>query len=268
VPIVGKDFQKSIPDKFFNKDDNHFCSMSCSATFYNKLRIHSSEETKKKIADSVKKYYQEHPIGNSKKVKKICPICNKEFYVPQCGRNQIYCSKQCYLIDSEHKFRKQPKGGVRAGAGRGKFGWYKGYWCDSSWELAYVIYNLEHNIEFKRNTEGFDYEFNGKYYKYYPDFILNDGTYVEVKGFMTDHNKAKVDSFKKHLIILDETAIKPYLNYAIEKHGKNFIELFEGNPYKEKKNKCLICGKPAKNLYCSRECSGKASVLRRLNDKQ
>lgn len=27
---------------------------------------------------------------------------------------------------------------------RGYKGWYKGIWCDSSWELAYVIFNLEH----------------------------------------------------------------------------------------------------------------------------
>ena len=57
---------------------------------------------------------------------------------------------------------------------------YKGYWCDSSWELAYVIYNLEHNIKFERNKQGFEYEFENKKYKYYPDFILEDGTYVEV----------------------------------------------------------------------------------------
>ena len=28
--------------------------------------------------------------------------------------------------------------------GYGKHGWYKEYWCDSSWELAYVIYNLDY----------------------------------------------------------------------------------------------------------------------------
>lgn len=31
-------------------------------------------------------------------------------------------------------------GGYRPGSGIGKQGWYKNYWCDSSWELAYVIY--------------------------------------------------------------------------------------------------------------------------------
>jgi len=32
---------------------------------------------------------------------------------------------------------------------RGKAGFYKGYHCMSSWELAYVIYNLEHNVSFE-----------------------------------------------------------------------------------------------------------------------
>lgn len=25
-----------------------------------------------------------------------------------------------------------------------KHGWYKGFWCDSSWELAFVMYNIDH----------------------------------------------------------------------------------------------------------------------------
>lgn len=59
-------------------------------------------------------------------------------------------------------------------SGYGKHGWYKEYWCDSSWELAYVIYNLDHNIKFKRNYQGFTYIFNNKLHKFYPDFILED----------------------------------------------------------------------------------------------
>ena len=40
--------------------------------------------------------------------------------------------------------KKNPlSGGLRHGSGRGKKGWYKGYWCDSTWELAWVIYQLD-----------------------------------------------------------------------------------------------------------------------------
>lgn len=42
--------------------------------------------------------------------------------------------------------------GPKRGGGRGKSGWYKGFWCDSSWELAFLIYHLEHEIPISRNS--------------------------------------------------------------------------------------------------------------------
>ena len=44
------------------------------------------------------------------------------------------------------KMKKVGGGGYRKGSGRRKKGWYKGFWCDSSWELAWVIYQIEHDI--------------------------------------------------------------------------------------------------------------------------
>lgn len=117
-------------------------------------------------------------------------------------------------------------GGIRHGSGRGKRGWYKGFWCDSSWELAWVIYNLDHGIKFERNHQGFEYEFKGKKHKYYPDFILEDRTYVEIKGWMTEQNKMKISSFKDRLLILGKKEIQPFIKYAMEKHGKDFINLY------------------------------------------
>ena len=113
-------------------------------------------------------------------------------------------------------------GGLRSGSGRGKKGWYKGYYCDSTWELAYVIYNLEHGIPFSRNTKSFDYVFNGENKKYYPDFLLETGEYVEVKGYYTKQFSAKVSQFPKEfsLLIYDKSGIKPYLDYVVDKYGK------------------------------------------------
>lgn len=50
-------------------------------------------------------------------------------------------------------------GGYVEGSGRGKKGRYKGFYCDSSWELAYVMYCLDHNICIERNTAKFEYVF-------------------------------------------------------------------------------------------------------------
>ena len=135
--------------------------------------------------------------------------------------------KQRRLKISETMKKNPLAGGKRTGSGRGKKGWYKGYFCDSSWELAYVIYNLEHNIKFVRNLEGFEYQYENEIHKYYPDFILEDGTYVEVKGYFTKQTEEKIKAFKNKLEIIDKFKIKPYLEYVEEKYGKNFIELYE-----------------------------------------
>ena len=70
-------------------------------------------------------------------------------------------------IKISETMKKNPNsGGLRKGSGRGKKGYYKGYWCDSSWELAWVIYQLDHNIKIKRNWEKFEYEYNNIKYFY------------------------------------------------------------------------------------------------------
>ena len=79
-------------------------------------------------------------------------------------------------------------GGYRQGSGLGKKGWYKGIFCDSSWEFAYVLYCEIHSISIKRNLEKFPYEFEGKTYMYLPDFIAED-EFVEIKGYMTERKQ-------------------------------------------------------------------------------
>lgn len=147
---------------------------------------------------------------------------------PNKGRaNSVEKQKERIRKISETSKRNGISGGKRHGSGRGKKGWYKGYWCDSSWELAYVIYNLQHGIKFERNKQGFEYEYNGRRHKFYPDFILEDETYVEIKGAMTEQNKVKISSFCDSLIVLDKYRIKPYLDYVKSKYGKNFFDLYE-----------------------------------------
>lgn len=159
---------------------------------------------------------------------------------------------------------KLHNGGYRYGSGRGKQGWYKEYWCDSSWELAYVIYNLEHDIKFVRNKEGFEYEFENKKYKYYPDFILEDGTYVEIKGYFDKKNEIKIKSFDKKLIVIDKKGIQQYIDYVIKKYGKDYIKLYDDYKHIETKIPCPQCGKLMLKTskvcaFCSRENSKKLS---------
>lgn len=150
------------------------------------------------------------------KEQKFCKKCKN---LISRGCKSGYC-KKCYMTSDEYR-NKMSKiltgkcGGYRKGSGRGKKGWYKGYYCDSSWELAFVIYNLEHNIKFERNTKKFNYVFKGKTLKYMPDWIT-DGKYIEIKGYWTKQWQAKVDQFPKTetLIILYEKEMEKYIEYV------------------------------------------------------
>jgi hypothetical protein len=136
-----------------------------------------------------------------------------------------------------NQMKKNPKcGGIRKGSGRGKSGWYRGYYCDSTWELAYVIYNMENKIYFERNTRGFQYIYENEIHLYYPDFIQQDGKYVEIKGYMDSKNIEKIKEFRKNniLIVLDEKEIRKYLIYAKEKYGKDLSLLYDSEEINKK----------------------------------
>jgi len=130
-------------------------------------------------------------------------------------------------------------GGYHKKTGRGRHGQYKGIWCDSSWELAWVIYHLEHEITFNRNCEKFVYEFQGKKHNYIPDFKLTDGTYVEIKGYLDEKSKCKIDSFNHPLNVFMHKEMIPILNYVRNKYGNDFIKLYDKDEdnhlYKTKK---------------------------------
>lgn len=115
-------------------------------------------------------------------------------------------------------------GGYVKGSGRGKKGWYHGIFCDSSWELAYVIYCLENNIQIVRNTDCLLYEYNGQTKKYIPDFIV-DGMYIEIKGYITEQWLAKLE-YNKNVKVLYEKDLQPVFEYVINKYGKDFIKLY------------------------------------------
>lgn len=119
-------------------------------------------------------------------------------------------------------------GGIRKGAGRGKKGWYKGYWCDSSWELAYVIYSIDHQIPIERNHDAFDYVYHGKVRKYYPDFKLH-GDYIEIKGYDTEKVKAKIEQFPqdKTLVVYHRSDLTDVFEYVISTYGNDYIRLYE-----------------------------------------
>lgn len=78
---------------------------------------------------------------------------------------------------------------------RFKYGSYNGIRCDSSWELAFVLYHLDHNIAIVRCNEYFTYKDNrGTNHLYFPDFVIN-GIYYEIKGWKSLKTEFKIRNF-------------------------------------------------------------------------
>jgi len=110
-------------------------------------------------------------------------------------------------------------GGYREGSGRSKSGYYKGIYCGSTYELCWVIYNLDHRLEFTR----FPGKLENNGVVYFPDFLLSDNkTIVETKGYESQESvdkKTKVAEFFGYTVILLR---KDDLQYAFEHVRKTY----------------------------------------------
>lgn len=124
----------------------------------------------------------------------------------------VASSKEAELLRKE-KISKTMKsnpnaGGLREGSGRGVKQWYKSHiaglvYLRSSYEIRYARWLDENNINWLANKEGFKYEFEGIIRTYYPDFyLIDENTFVEIKGFKTSKDDAKWKSFPHKLKIL------------------------------------------------------------------
>ncbi len=209
-----------------------FCNRYCATAYGNSHRAKRTEESKKKTSISVKNSIKcQIAAERSRKIYQ-CKYCNKDFSVFDIRniRGRTYCSKEC-----KHKYLSAHTGGYREGSGRGKQGWYKGIHCDSSWELAFLVYYKDHNLNIERCKEKRSYIWNNEVHSYYPDFIT-DGGIIEIKGYSTDQWKLK-ENQNPDVKVLYKDDIKPYLDYVINTYGTDFIKLYDGyNPKLDLKN--------------------------------
>lgn len=231
----GKDYQINHirHNDYIKGNYNKTCSCECA----HKLTIQNTnwDIAKQKISNSLKgksswikgkQYINGQWVTNPNyKDILICPICGKKYK----NNGLKYCSKECSDKGRSINLSKSLKGkcgGLRLNAYKKyKSGLYHGIHCDSSWELAFVIYCEDHNIKIKRNKKYLTYIFENKEYKYYPDFIINEQLY-EIKGYENDKAKAKHEQHPE-VIYLDKQKMQKYLDYVINKYGNDFIKLYD-----------------------------------------
>ena len=92
--------------------------------------------------------------------------------------------------------------------------------------MAWVIYHLDHGIQFSRNHGAFHYEYGGKIRRYYPDFIVA-GVYIEVKGFDSPQFQAKLACFHNQIQVLYEKDMQPIFEYVRSTYGNDLSSLYD-----------------------------------------
>lgn len=202
-------------NEIIHKHEKEYCSRKCSNNHIQTLE--QNENRSKKLKGNI---LWNKGNKNNQENKILCKNCNKEISLNKYN----YC-KECYIkLNIHSKIMKGRSGGFRETGGRGKQGKYQNILYQSSWELAWIIYNLDHNIKFERNTKAFEYIYEGKKHKYYPDFILKDGTYIEIKGYNNNIFKEKQKQFPEKLIVITKEEIKLYIEYVQEQYGNEILK--------------------------------------------
>ena len=228
----GKEYKLILSENSFNKGKY---KKTCSTTCAHKLTIKNCDNISRKlnISSSIKEYNLLHTKSDSCIKKYTCKVCGKEFTNLDAASRQ-YCCNECMIKGRHKKLSESAKrnkfGGLNPNTTHKNYkrGYYKNIWCDSSWELAFIVYCLEHNISIRRNYSYKEYEFENKIYKFYPDFIINENELVEIKGFITPKNKAKIEQITD-VTFLFKYEIQPYLNYVRKKYGDDFYNLLYDN---------------------------------------
>lgn len=230
-----------------------FCSRSCSN------RRNRSEDFRKnlskimtgrKLGPSLLKGKQKVP-----RISRSCHECGSTFLCTE-NSDKKYCSKKC---------GSKNIGGYREKSGRSKSGYYRGIYCGSTYELAWVIYQLDHNIPFTR-FPGY-IEFNNK--KYYPDFLQN-GSIIEIKGYeqqqSVDEKNVVAQKNGYNVFVLRKEDLKREFEYVKSTYTSKFETLYD--EYKPKYNyTCVFCSVEfskdrkckTEKTYCSRSCSLKGN---------
>jgi len=234
-------------------DKNKFCSRKCA-------NVRIWDEAKRARHSEIAK---RHPNYIPAVFETKTCACGKEFKSKPI-KKQKYCSLSC----ASKYTPKSPKfnaGGYREGSGRSKSGYFKGVYCGSTYELCWVIYQMDKGLPFSR-FEGL-LEQDGL--KYYPDFIVGEKQIVEIKGYWTeavDRKTRMAESLGYSVKVLYKDDLKNVFKYVEDKYGTKKFQTLYDDHRPNYVGTCLYCKKEfsserrkpkTKEVFCSRVCCGK-----------
>ncbi len=97
-------------------------------------------------------------------------------------------------------------------------------YCGSTYELAFLIWHIDNNIKINRCDVSFEYEFEGKKHRYYPDFVIDNNIY-EIKGRILPIDFVKIKA--ANAILIDKDEIKTYIKYVSKAYKVSKTKLYE-----------------------------------------
>lgn len=190
-----KNQRDMLSDKFLNIDNNQYICNKCDKHF-------------KTIGQFRNHYWTKHH--------------NMEIngWEPQgfmSDNFQAYMKSTKYKIEQSERMRDMVRNNPDSYSannvcGRVKIIEFNGDKFHGTWEVIVAKYLVEHDINYIRDTEPFEYEWKGRKHLYFPDFYIPDlNIFIEVKGYERERDKAKWDVVN-NLIVLKEREIKMILN--------------------------------------------------------
>lgn len=191
-----------------------FCSNSCAASHNNAKRIRS-EESKKKTSNALLGFKQ----SEATKLKRRKPR--------GCRRPLVHCII-CGNITTN--FRKTCSNACLSSARykTSKKGYYKGFHCDSRFELAFLIFHLDHGHNVEKCNKTLNYIFEGKSLQYTPDFIVDD-VLIEIKGYLDPKSQAKQNQHPE-VRMLNGHDIKHMIEYVQTTYNvKDVMSMYDGS---------------------------------------
>lgn len=174
---IVKQHQKETWQKTLGAD-NPFLSDECrekakqtNIEKYGAESIFSVKSFQNKIQHTYEERYGCHPMKTKECKDKRKKTCLEKYGTTSPMGNDDIIKKMLKTKDENHSW------------GRRVY-LYNGVFYDSSWEIMYVMFCEENNIFVKRNINIFleYFDKNGKKHRYFPDFIAEDGHFIEIKG--------------------------------------------------------------------------------------
>jgi hypothetical protein len=227
-----------------------FCSRACANSrtktqAQKELARHQMTGSKRK-PETIQKGIETKKAKRLASSKANCIVCQTE--LTKSGKKT--CSRECWIESKRVYALKQVK------HGGGHKGRYKGIPCDSTYELAYLIWHLDHGIYITRASAIYSYSYKDKISSYIPDFVV-EGQEVEIKGFMSARAQAKLDQ-NPQVFVVDKVAIQPFIRYVKQTYKvKDLRDMYDSKDHQITCNHCTGLFTPGHKtqLYCSVSCA-------------